>query len=320
VSQLRPLEPAEAERAGYSAAWQVASGSDLHCAGLWEGGALVGAVRVAAMRRARRSYLGEVQLRADTPARAAALLEAVCAHVDGWTALDRLQLDLAEGDPAVESAEAHGFALEVRRAGRFGPGEDELVFGRLRPGFVPRPPGPPPPWPPRGRRLARDVSFRLIQLEDSAALRDLSTDPTAVWGTLQTPWSNERFYAERHLATGPEHEIVALVADGELAGTGSLHPTRLPGVLGLGMGLASAWQGCGLGARLLDELILRAWRRGARRVELGVWEDNTRARALYVSRGFVPEGLLRCDGIRGGGHAHTLEMALMRPHSPNRVG
>jgi RimJ/RimL family protein N-acetyltransferase len=47
-----------------------------------------------------------------------------------------------------------------------------------------------------------------------------------------------------------------------------------------------------------------------RRVELQVWEDNTRARALYASRGFVPEGVLRADGWRAGGHASSLEMAL----------
>jgi hypothetical protein len=294
LSQIRPLEPAEAESAGYGAPWSGPSGSDVHTAGLWEQGALVGAVRLALVRRARRSYLAEVQLRTDSAARADALLGAAVALADGWTALDRLQLDLAEDDPAAQIAPRHGFQLEVRRVGRYPSGQDELVFGRLRPGFVVRPAGAAPPWPARGRRVAQSVSFRPVGLEDSAALRDLSTELTAVWGTLQTPWSNERFYADRYLATGPEHEVLALVADGELAGTGSLHPTRFPGVCGLGMALAADW-------------------RGMRRVELGVWEDNTRARALYVSRGFVPEGVLRCDGIRGGGHAHTLEMVRITP-------
>lgn len=313
MSALRPLEPSDAERAGLEPTWHGPSGGDVHRAGLWSGDTLVGAVRLAPMRRLRRGHAGQVHVTASELAHADALLAGVCAFADEWTALDRLQLEVPADHPAADAAISHGFAVEVRRIARLGDGRDELGLGRLRPGFAPRPPGPHPPWPPRGQRRPAAVSFRPLTAADSTGVRDRSIEPTAVWGTLQTPWSNERFYAERHATTTAENRIVAVVVDGEIAGTGGFHPLGIPGVWGLGMAIGARWQGCGIGAQLLDHVVASAWEGGARRLELGVWEDNTRARALYLSRGFVAEGTLRCDGIRGGGHASSVEMALRSP-------
>jgi GNAT superfamily N-acetyltransferase len=312
MPRLRPLEPADAERFGFDGPWLRASGGDVHLAGLWSEDLLVGVVRLASMRRVRRGHAAQVAVEAVTPEHTDALLGAVCALADGWTAYDRLQLEVRADAHAARFASAHGFAAEVRRASRYPDGCDEIGFGRLRPGFSPRPPGPPPPWPARNRRHPSDVTFRLVEAGDSAWVRDLSTEPTAVWGTLQAPWSNERFYAERFAGTSPENEVYVLLADGEPAGNGGLHPTGVPGVMAMGMVVAADWQGCGLGARLLDHVIAAAAARGTRRLELGVWGDNTRARALYASRGFVAEGTLRYDSIRGGGHASSVEMALVR--------
>lgn len=52
-------------------------------------------------------------------------------------------------------------------------------------------------------------------------------------------------------------------------------------------------QGHGLGARLLDELLAEAVRRGARQVLLEVRADNDSAQRLYARRGFEAIGLRR---------------------------
>ena len=113
-------------------------------------------------------------------------------------------------------------------------------------------------------------------------------------------------------ATPAGHRFVVITVDGEVAGIGGLHPTGVPDVVMFGMAVDLRWQGRGLGRQLQAWLLEESWRMGARRVELQVWEDNHRARALYTSGGFVEEGVQRCDGIRAGGYASSLNMALMR--------
>ncbi len=48
-------------------------------------------------------------------------------------------------------------------------------------------------------------------------------------------------------------------------------------------------RGRGLGAELLDAVVVLARERGCRRIELDVNEDNAAALALYRSRGFDPQ-------------------------------
>lgn len=310
MPQLRPLEPFDAQSAGFDSPWIGPSGGDVQRLGLWLGGALVGAVRLTSNRRLRQLHSAQVHLRALNAEHADALLAAVTAFADGWTPHDRLQLALPADHPALSVAAAHGFAVEVRRVDRSAPGCDEIGLGRLRPGFAPRPPGPPPAWPPRLERW-QEVTFRPPSPSDAESMRDLSIEATAVWGTLQTPWSNAQFYADRYESTAPGSEVVVVLAEGAFAGSAGLHPAGFPGVYGIGMAIAAEWQGGGLGGQILDQLIRRGRAVGGRRLELGVWHDNSRARALYETRGFVAEGLLRCDSIRGGGHASSLEMALL---------
>lgn len=65
------------------------------------------------------------------------------------------------------------------------------------------------------------------------------------------------------------------------------------------MGVAVAWQGKGVGSRLLGELLDIAdnWM-NLRRVELTVYTDNAPALALYRKFGFETEG--RCVTMRCG--------------------
>ncbi|HHY94187.1 MAG TPA: ribosomal protein S18-alanine N-acetyltransferase [Firmicutes bacterium] len=65
------------------------------------------------------------------------------------------------------------------------------------------------------------------------------------------------------------------------------------------------WRRCGLGERLLRELIARARARGATRVTLEVRKSNFPAQHLYTKMGFVPRG------IRRGYYSDTHEDAII---------
>ena len=79
------------------------------------------------------------------------------------------------------------------------------------------------------------------------------------------------------------------------------------------MGVAQAWQGQGLGSRLLATVLDLAdnWM-NVSRVELTVYADNQAAIALYRKFGFETEGLLRQYAMRDGRHVDALAMARLR--------
>ena len=293
------------------AAWtNRASGEEEHILGLWRGGALLGAARMIPGKRLRCRHEGYLRLFVRPGVDPTPLVQAMVDLVDDWSDLVRLETDLPADHEALPALRAAGFQDEVRRMGRMMGGVDNLLLARLRPGFVPRPSGPTPPWPPRRADPDAAVTMRALTEADSAGVAALSTAPTTVWGTLQCSSSNDLFYARRFQNTPPGNHILIVEVGGVIAGHGGLHPTSEPDVLALGMGFHPDFQGRGLGKRLMAEQLRLAAERGARRVELGVWEDNTRAIALYEASGFVYEGTRRYNGIRTGGHCSTLDMAL----------
>jgi putative acetyltransferase len=84
----------------------------------------------------------------------------------------------------------------------------------------------------------------------------------------------------------------------------------------LGMGVATAWQGKGVGSKLLAAALDIAdnWM-NLRRVELSVYADNEGAIALYRKFGFETEGLFRDYAVRDGVFVDALSMARLR-HMP----
>jgi putative acetyltransferase len=81
----------------------------------------------------------------------------------------------------------------------------------------------------------------------------------------------------------------------------------------LGVGLLPPYRGQGIGARLMNAAIAKAWEQGFTCIELTVRTDNTRAKRLYEKLGFVVEGThphaFRIDGEYFGSHS----MALVHP-------
>ena len=88
-------------------------------------------------------------------------------------------------------------------------------------------------------------------------------------------------------------DAVVLVAEagGQPVGELVLHLAG-HGVADLGMAVAAAWRGRGIGSALLAEGIDRARAAGAHKVTLQVWPHNSAAIALYERFGFQREGYL----------------------------
>lgn len=80
----------------------------------------------------------------------------------------------------------------------------------------------------------------------------------------------------------------------------------------LGMGLRADYRKQGLGNRMLEAALARAWEIGLERVELEVYPSNKPAIHLYEKFGFQHEGCRRKAKKLDGVHEDILLMALLR--------
>ena len=67
----------------------------------------------------------------------------------------------------------------------------------------------------------------------------------------------------------------------------------------------------GIGTRLLEATIAKAWAKGLTRIELTVRTDNATARALYERMGFRIEGVKRRAFLIDGEYYDACAMALL---------
>lgn len=128
-------------------------------------------------------------------------------------------------------------------------------------------------------------------------------------------------FIERLLDGGWPH--VVLEESGRLAGWCVVMPREQEGFRHtglLGMGLLPPWRGRGLGRRLLDAGLERAWESGLERVELEVYAGNTPAVRLYERAGFVREGRKRRARKLDGVYEDILLMARFAGTETGSVG
>ena len=157
------------------------------------------------------------------------------------------------------------------------------------------------------RATPDDVEDYLAVVQATAEERRwIATEPPA-----DTPQRRARFARE----TTSDLDVVLFVEeDGRVLGHGALHAGSGRGIGEVGMALLPSARGRGLGGLLLDGLLDHARSGPFHKVELQVWPHNGRAIALYASRGFVVEGLLKSHYRRQSGELwDALVMGLVLP-------
>ncbi|MEO7555436.1 MAG: GNAT family N-acetyltransferase, partial [Acidimicrobiales bacterium] len=95
------------------------------------------------------------------------------------------------------------------------------------------------------------------------------------------------------------HEVIVAIEEGPIVG--ALATSVDHGIVELGMLVAAAHRGRGVGRALLEACIDWARERGAHKIELGAWPHNAAAIGLYRSVGFEYEGRRRRRHLRHDG-------------------
>ena len=144
----------------------------------------------------------------------------------------------------------------------------------------------------------------------------LYNDPVVCRQVLQMPYQSAEVWRKR--LAGADERSVKLVAlhQGQVIGNIGLEQyvrIRQRHVGAIGMGVAAAWQGKGVGSRLMAAVLEVAdnWM-NLHRVELTVFADNEAALALYRKFGFETEGRLRDYAIRDGVLVDAISMARLK--------
>ena len=153
-------------------------------------------------------------------------------------------------------------------------------------------------------------------MTDQILLRDMSAaDLAAVvaieYESYSVPWSESTF---RGLLRRRDAEMVVAVVGNDVIGYAAFWCVVDQGELG-NVAVASRWRGRGLGARLIEEVIRRAARRGIVEVFLEVRPTNTVARRLYERFGFVAVGRRRNYYQQPVEDALVLRRPVWLPHS-----
>ncbi|MGE8064774.1 GNAT family N-acetyltransferase [Pseudomonas sp. NPDC089569] len=166
---------------------------------------------------------------------------------------------------------------------------------------------------------ATEAAITLERLNEShlEGIAAIYHDPAVTRQTLQLPFPSSENWRKRLV---PENErMVQLVAlhQGTVIGYITLEQfsrTRRSHAATFGLSVALAWQGKGVGSKLLAAALDVAdnWM-NLRRIELTVFADNEAAIGLYRKFGFEAEGVFRDYAVRDGVWVDTLSMARLRP-------
>lgn len=153
--------------------------------------------------------------------------------------------------------------------------------------------------------LDRTLTFRDARENDAADLAEIGRDTfMETFGQLYPPTDLKRFLDDTYTLDtmradlrDPQVEVRIAFAGRRLVAYCKIGPVKLPvdtaGRSALELHrvyVYQARQGVGVGRILLAWAMERARQRRAQDLYLGVWESNTRAIALYESRGFEQVG------------------------------
>lgn len=144
----------------------------------------------------------------------------------------------------------------------------------------------------------------------------LYNDPAVARQVLQMPFQSTEVWRQRLMADNEGAVKLVALHQGSIIGNIGLEQfsrIRRSHAGSFGMGVAVAWQGKGVGSKLLVAALDIAdnWM-NLHRVELSVYADNEAAIGLYRKFGFETEGLFRDYAVRDGQWVDTLSMARLR--------
>lgn len=128
------------------------------------------------------------------------------------------------------------------------------------------------------------------------------------------PWERSEAFVRRNIEQGNAH-FVALAGNDQVVGWCDIYPGEWPGLTHageLGIGILAGHRGRGLGRRLLEAAIDRAWAAGLRRISLETYASNATAITLYEKLGFEHEGRKRLARLLDGRADDILIMGLLR--------
>ncbi len=170
------------------------------------------------------------------------------------------------------------------------------------------------------------ITIRRVTTKDAAALARLMSDPAVFGGLLQMPYPTEERWAAQLAGTGAADKAdLSLVAElhGDVVASAGLYAAgpalRRRHAMGLGMSVARAAQGQGVGTALMAALCDYAdhWL-NTLRIELTVYTDNELALRLYQRFGFEIEGTFKGYAMRDGVYVDAHAMARLHP-SPAQI-
>lgn len=115
------------------------------------------------------------------------------------------------------------------------------------------------------------------------------------------------------LDSDPDNHVFVAEMDGKVVGMAGLHTSKVlrkRHSAFLGIMVHTAYQGKGIGSKLIETLIDLAdnWLKLVR-VELTVFSDNENAASLYEKHGFVVEGIQKYAAVKDGEYADIIMMA-----------
>lgn len=161
-----------------------------------------------------------------------------------------------------------------------------------------------------------DVVVRHAEPEDYKAVHRIFSGPEVIKGTLQLPFPSAESWRKRLSEPSEDmHQLVTYVGDA-VVGEISLWTRNRPRIrhtASFGMAVRDDWQGCGIGAALLEAALELTdnWL-DITRIDLQVYTDNEAGIALYEKFGFEIEGTHRCSAFRDGEYVDAYSMARLR--------
>jgi len=164
------------------------------------------------------------------------------------------------------------------------------------------------------------VRIRAMEPSDVDSVARIMNERSAYANTMQVPYTSVEYRRKMTFADMHTRFLGAVPLDavddapiGNISLFRNDRPRRIH-TAHIGMSIADAWQGRGVGTVLMAVALDVAdnwWQ--VTRVHLEVFVDNEPGVALYRKFGFEIEGVLRADAFRDGEYVDTYSMARILP-------